>query len=98
MRFSTAAAAASLASSAMAFPAMDIPRDNLDKLSSRINKRQSGTNVIDPAVVANTFDPKAQYVSTSGQHVYKAPGPLDARGPCPVSLHLRSMYAMVVGY
>ena len=28
------------------------------------------------------FDPKLQYVSTSGDHKFVAPGPNDLRGPC----------------
>jgi len=29
------------------------------------------------------FDPKTQYVSTTGDHAFVAPGPTDQRGPCP---------------
>ena len=29
------------------------------------------------------FDANAQYVSTTGDHAYQAPGPGDIRGPCP---------------
>ncbi|KAF2753540.1 hypothetical protein EJ05DRAFT_533664 [Pseudovirgaria hyperparasitica] len=32
--------------------------------------------------VFNTFDPKSQLVSTSGDHAWQAPGPGDIRGPC----------------
>jgi hypothetical protein len=30
----------------------------------------------------NKFDAAAQYVSVSGEHEYRAPGPGDIRGPC----------------
>ena len=33
--------------------------------------------------VAPGFNAAAQYVSTTGQYTWVAPGPLDARGPCP---------------
>jgi hypothetical protein len=29
------------------------------------------------------FDAKAQYVDTTGEHAWKAPGETDQRGPCP---------------
>lgn len=29
------------------------------------------------------FDAESQLVSTSGLHAWRAPGPLDSRGPCP---------------
>lgn len=29
------------------------------------------------------FDAKAQYIDTTGQHAFKAPGATDQRGPCP---------------
>lgn len=40
-----------------------------------LNKRVLG--------VAPGFDAATQYVSTTGKYSWIAPGPLDARGPCP---------------
>ena len=31
----------------------------------------------------SSFDPKTQLISTTGDHQFIAPGPDDARGPCP---------------
>jgi hypothetical protein len=35
-----------------------------------------------PGVVP-PFDAKSQYIDTTGQYAFKAPGPTDQRGPCP---------------
>ena len=32
--------------------------------------------------VTPPFDPSQQYVSTTGEHAFVAPGPTDQRGPC----------------
>jgi hypothetical protein len=51
--------------------------DPMEKLSKR---QDQGTGA---AALAPIFDAASQYVSNTGAHAFKAPGPLDARGPCP---------------
>ena len=76
------AIAVTLAQCVTAFPAMNIPLEAIP-----INKRQSGSisgnDVPDPASTLHLFDPKLQYVSNTGKYAWVAPGPDDARGPCP---------------
>lgn len=84
MKYSLAATAAALMGAASAFPASFVehmadnanaPRD-AEPLPLGMQKRQDrGTNV--------PFDAKSQYISTSGQYAWVAPGPTDLRGPCP---------------
>lgn len=48
--------------------------------AATIETRQANpTNPLGPPV----FDPKFQYVSTTGKYAFVAPGPTDQRGPCP---------------
>lgn len=35
------------------------------------------------AITTPPFDAKSQYIDTTGQYAYVAPGPTDQRGPCP---------------
>ena len=60
-----------------AFPAQllaTLTKDlDLENLTSTTTKRSANVD----------FDPKAQYISTSGAHAFVAPGPNDQRGPCP---------------
>lgn len=87
MKYSAAGAA--LLGLATAFPAdfvqnlhrmqadpEDMPVGMRKMLNERLGKRQDqGVNV--------PFNAKEQYVSTSGEHAWVAPGPTDLRGPCP---------------
>lgn len=76
-------ALASLTQDVVAFPHMQrSARDTVIK--PRQNSGSiSGTDVPDPAQIAGIFDASTQYVSTTGDYVWVAPGPLDQRGPCP---------------
>jgi Peroxidase, family 2 len=74
-------AATALSAVAYGFPTNGL---HLEELTKRANGGSiSGTFVPDPAQIAGIFNAKAQYVSNQGQYAFKAPGPNDARGPCP---------------
>jgi len=91
--FTIAAAAFGLFTQSNAFPALMtdpnsplvkeairkglLERDTVDALMKR---QDQGAGA---AEVAPVFDAAEQSVSTSGQYQFVAPGPLDARGPCP---------------
>ncbi|KAB8346172.1 hypothetical protein FH972_023218 [Carpinus fangiana] len=81
---SIAVAVATLASSVSAFPTLAdqvLQGGSLEETAARMMaKRQGGSGIPDNT---KTFDPKTQYVSTSGVHAYKAPTEDDQRGPCP---------------
>lgn len=49
---------------------------HMSEASAPKGKRQA-PGIIPP------FDAAAQYVSTTGNHAFVAPGPTDQRGPCP---------------
>ncbi|WPH01539.1 Hypothetical protein R9X50_00438500 [Acrodontium crateriforme] len=87
-----ALSAALLASQVAAFPKMDmrameaLMTPETMKLAREIHQRR---DVAPPQgagampLVPPPFDAASQYVSTSGQYAFVAPGPTDARGPCP---------------
>lgn len=80
MKYSIALTAATLVSNAAAFPAIAeaIARGDIKpKQNLQLEARQG---VPDPT---KTFNAKAQYVSTSGDHKFVAPQGDDQRGPCP---------------
>lgn len=72
------------ASPAFAFPALNQPLDVLGPLLDSLTGDALAAFKTCGAALANPpFDAKAQYVSTTGFHKFKAPGPNDHRGPCP---------------
>ena len=91
--FTIAAAAFGLFTQSNAFPAlMTDPNSPLvqeairkgllerDVVESLMKRQDQGVGAPE---VAPVFDAAQQYVSNQGQYKFVAPGPLDARGPCP---------------
>lgn len=86
MKYSiTALTAAAVLPQAIAFPRMDTPevQSYLKRAAAAQNPSISGNDVVDPAHALNIFDAKKQYIDTTGEHAWKAPGPNDQRGVCP---------------
>lgn len=91
--FAVAAAALGLFAQSNAFPALMtdpnsplvqeamakglLSRDNIEAL---VKRQDQGVGAPE---VAPIFNASEQYVSNQGQYKYVAPGPTDARGPCP---------------
>lgn len=73
---STALVCLAVAGLAQAYP------DILEHLGERDAKAGSSWGGLLPRAEPK-FDAKAQYVDTTGDHAWKAPGKNDQRGPCP---------------
>lgn len=71
----TTLVAAGIVSAFPSFPAGELKKFNLEK-----REHDPLTNPLDPHP---GFDPQKQLVSIKGKHKFIAPGPDDARGPCP---------------
>jgi len=85
--FKSAALPLAVAQSATAFPGMlrEYERHASAGLLEHPVERSAAAVPEEKAVLRERvrFDPKAQYVSTTGDHAFVAPGPTDQRGPCP---------------
>ena len=74
----TASLLGAFASGTLAFPTL-----NWENVEARQTSGNQGGADIPCTPVQPAFDAKTQYVSTSGQYAWVAPGPTDQRGPCP---------------
>lgn len=78
MKSSTSFLVGAFATSASAFPALQ-----WENVQARQTSGNQGGAHIPCTPIQPAFDAQSQYVSTSGQYEWVAPGPTDARGPCP---------------
>lgn len=79
-------AVSTFAVSAWAFPHLKSEVFEAELKRQGFQKRQVDGNQpgkIPCTPVQPPFDAQSQLVSTSGEHAFVAPGPDDARGPCP---------------
>ena len=61
--------------------------DAFPSVARHVLENKAGTEARQPIIKrqfgATTFDPAAQYISTSGEYAFVAPTETDQRGPCP---------------